>query len=105
MTGLALLLVLLSAPAGTPHTRAACEAAGGVWGRFGLLARDLCDLPSRDAGQPCTNSGQCQSVCVAPEGARPGDRVTGQCYARTVTLGTCLSYVADGVVQGVRCVD
>lgn len=107
MLRVALLLAVLSAPpvASAPDTKAACEAAGGTWARFGLLATELCNLPTSDAGQPCTDNSDCQSVCVAPEGAKPGDRVTGKCYARSITLGTCLSYVVDGVAQAVLCED
>lgn len=105
---LSLLVALpsvLSAPPPAPATQAACEAAGGTWGRFGLLARELCDLPTGDAGKPCSDHADCESVCVATGGAQAGDRVTGRCFARRVTLGTCLPYVANGVAQGVICVD
>ncbi len=103
MAALLCLAALLSSPA--PATQAECEVAGGVWARRGLLATELCDLPTADAGKPCTKHDDCESVCIAPDGARAGDRVTGQCYARSVTLGTCLPYVIDGVVQPVMCVD
>ena len=76
-----------------------------MWGRFGLLESELCDLPTADAGQPCTKHDDCESVCIAPDGARLGDLVTGKCYARSVTLGTCLAHVVDGVVQAVLCED
>jgi hypothetical protein len=102
---LGLLLAVLSAPAPAPDTQTACEAAGGTWGRFGLLGTELCNLPTSDAGRPCTDNSDCESVCVAPDGAKLGDHVTGQCYGRSLTLGTCLPYVLDGVAQAVLCVD
>ena len=81
----------------TPHPPegAACEARGGVWRPFGLAGSWRCNMPTRDAGRSCRDSDECQSVCVAP----------GRCHGWTVTLGSCLAHVEDGVVQPELCAD
>jgi hypothetical protein len=94
-----------SAIADGPATRAECEAAGGRWGRFGLRPQELCNLPTPDAGKPCTDARECASACVAPESAAPGSRAQGACYGRTLLQGTCLKQVRDGVVTAPLCAD
>lgn len=64
----ALVVLVLSADAAIaagPSTKQECEAAGGNWGRWGLLVEERCNLPTRDAGKSCSDSSQCQSACVA----------------------------------------
>ncbi len=104
----ALLVLSLSGAASggdAPASRAECEAAGGVWARFGLLVTELCSLPTADAGMPCSDHGDCQSVCVVDDSVPAGTKTSGHCYARTVVLGSCLNYVKAGVAQGTLCVD
>ncbi len=54
-------------------TREKCEAKGGSWG--GTLkgrGRFLgCELPTADAGTPCTNKSQCQGACIPENGMTP----------------------------------
>jgi hypothetical protein len=106
--GVALTIVLLSASsclAAPPSTSAECEAAGGTWGRFGVRQQELCNLPTPDAGKRCTDSTECASACVAPNGAPVGGKADGTCYARALLLGTCLKRVSGGVVEPPLCVD
>lgn len=82
-----------------------CESQGGNWGRFGLLQKEQCNLPTSDAGKECFDHSACKSVCVADDSVLAGDKVTGKCYGWTITLGTCLNYVKDGKAQGIICED
>ena len=82
-----------------------CAVLGGAWSRAGMMGTELCSVPTKDAGLPCKDNIECISVCVAPEGAKPGKRVTGTCYGSTNTLGTCLALVKEGKAQGALCVD
>jgi hypothetical protein len=91
--------------ADVPETMATCKQQGGVWDRFGLLEKEECSMRTRDAGSACTTDTQCHSVCITDDSAEKGSRVTGRCFARTMTRGTCLNYVKDGIAQGQVCVD
>jgi len=82
-----------------------CELLGGIWGPFGMLAVEDCNLPSRDAGQPCKDHSECQSSCITDESVPAGQKVVGRCYEWTITRGTCLNEVWKSVAQGVICVD
>jgi hypothetical protein len=48
-------------------TEARCKAKGGLWGGniSGRGRSPGCSLPTKDAGQACSDSSQCESVCVA----------------------------------------
>src|SRR5258706_16157390 len=89
----------------TPPDKAACEALGGKWGRFGLVERDDCDLRSDDAGTECTDSIQCLSGCVADAKIPAGTETKGHCFERTIMRGHCENFVREGRAGGVRCVD
>ncbi len=99
------VLTLAVAAMAVETDRASCEAAGGHWGRFGLLQREQCNLPTRDAGAVCQDSADCQSVCVASDATPSDTRTSGQCFGWTITLGTCLNYVRGGVAGGMICED
>jgi hypothetical protein len=107
VTGWAILLLLCAAPAvaSGPSTRAECEAAGGIWGRFGIRQQELCNLPTPDAGKACTDARDCTSACVAPDSAAVGSRAQGTCHGRTLLLGTCLKHVREGIVGPPLCAD
>ncbi len=55
--------------------KAKCEAKGGLWGGTvsGRGRTPGCNLPTSDAGKPCTNDSQCQGSCV------PKERMTPPC--------------------------
>ncbi|MEK7518197.1 MAG: hypothetical protein AAB583_06670, partial [Patescibacteria group bacterium] len=88
-----------------PTNKISCEAKEGVWDRFGLVQEWRCNLPTSDAGQQCSNSSQCESICVVDGTLPPGTETKGKCYAWTETLGTCLNHVNKGKAQGTLCVD
>ncbi|MEO8673776.1 MAG: hypothetical protein ABI411_20905 [Tahibacter sp.] len=66
---------------------AECAARGGTWRRVGLRATEVCFLPTKDAGKACRDDAECTSLCQAPEGAHPGEQVTGRCYGTTEVPG------------------
>jgi hypothetical protein len=88
-----------------PKTAPACAAAGGTWRTVGMLRQEICDMPTHDAGKPCTSSSECESICVAPADADLTKPVTGTCYRSFVLLGTCLSRVEQGRVDSAQCAD
>ena len=79
----------------------ACEVQGGTW----AFAVGRCDLPTVDGGLLCTDSSQCESTCVADDVTKRGATAEGRCYERSVTAGSCLNRVEQGVAQGVVCGD
>ena len=88
-----------------PNPRVVCEESGGIWGRFGLLEIDQCDLAASDAGEACSGHSDCESACVTEDSVAPHTETSGVCFGRTIVLGTCLNYVDGGTAQGGICVD
>jgi hypothetical protein len=84
-----------------PQTQAECIAKGGSWTTLGLPMADklrTCDLKATDSGKSCTDSSECQGICVAPPSAQAGSRVTGQCSVYLSNFGN-IRQVTDGVVE------
>jgi hypothetical protein len=87
-----------------PKTEAECLAAGGDWTTLGLPYPNkpkVCDLKAADKGKPCTDSRQCQGICVPPEGAADGSTVSGQCSAYVRNYGN-VRWVKDGKVESLN---
>jgi hypothetical protein len=96
-----------------PQDKASCEALGGRWGRIGLGPREQCNLPAVDAGMTCSDSDECEGMCLADLDEEEMDRVsrqgkelrtTGQCAAWRIVVG-CLAVVEDGSVSSILCID
>ncbi len=88
-----------------PRDQASCAELGGAWGKFGLLEIEQCNLPTNDANNVCSDSFECEGVCFTDEQFPSGTKVNGRCYSKTITLGTCLNLIHDGVAQGQVCED
>jgi hypothetical protein len=65
----------------------------------------MCDMPATDAGKQCTNSDQCEGLCLAPPGVdlRTGTDGFGQCSPRQINFG-CKTRIEDGSI-GMMCLD
>ena len=87
-----------------PSTQFECEKKGGFWRSIGLPGSPpSCDLKTTDAGKVCSDSNECQGVCLAPSSAKPNSKSLGACSAHVVEFA-CYSYVKQGVVSTI-CVD
>ncbi len=86
-------------------SREQCSKLGGTWRRAGLMQLEVCDVPTRDAGKTCRDSSECESLCVAQDGANASQASTGQCYKSFLTVGKCLSIVANGRISTAQCSD
>lgn len=95
----------LKAESNSPKTQQACEAAGGVWAKFGLLGSDLCNLKTKDGGKPCRSRSDCESACITEKVNVGAENITGHCYEWSQTIGTCLAEVENGKANGVICSD
>ena len=85
-------------PVVPPNNEQDCLDQGGTWGPQGLAQMDMCDLPATDAGKSCTNSSQCQGLCLAND--TPS---TGTCSPRTLNFG-CHDVMEDGIQMSI-CID
>ncbi len=74
-----------------------CSKHGGRWQQSALGF--FCNMPTADAGKSCTDSDQCESVCIA-NGAN-----IGKCYEWRSTASTCLSLIEDGKGGSAVCKD
>jgi hypothetical protein len=86
-------------------TEPECYELGGTWVLGRGSVEDFCMVPTSDEGKTCRDHSECESVCVAPEGAELHAKVTGTCYGSYHTLGTCLPRVKAGRFDGTLCVD
>ncbi|WP_143526018.1 hypothetical protein [Rhodanobacter sp. C05] len=69
-----------------PQTEVECKAHGGNWGALGLFSVG-CNVKTTDSGKICSNSNDCQGVCLAPAGSGNGDKAKGTCSAYTADFG------------------
>jgi hypothetical protein len=88
------------------QTAAECNAAGGQWagdvqGRGRLTG---CLLPTSDADKVCSDSTECQSVCLYDAALDSGGVLRGHCYRLSQYKG-CGILTKRGVEQRVLCLD
>lgn len=85
-----------------PLTEVDCVARGGSWTTLGIPMPDkpkMCDLKTTDSAKACTDSSECQGICMAPGSAQAGDRVRGACSAYVSNFGTFLEVVKGSAVE------
>ena len=96
-----------------PKDQLSCQAAGGKWGRIGLNPREECNLPTSDAGVVCSDSNECESLCIAELSKAHQERVMrdkaiiqtkGKCAAWHIIVG-CIPRVENGQVREILCID
>jgi hypothetical protein len=99
---------IISSPTSTPNNNSpqltaqqSCEQKGGKWGIWTEGGSTICNLPTRDGGEPCKNSSECQVACEAPEGSGFGEQVNGTCVK--FQYQSCIRMVADGIYRGTIC--
>lgn len=92
--------------------KAWCESQGGRFGRTGRMPLSNCNLPTTDGGRLCTDSSQCESMCLAEltdqqkralESGLTVAGVTGKCAEWSIVVG-CNSIVQDDTAV-VICID
>lgn len=106
----ATLLLLVAIPGTTafaakemralPQSQAECEAAGGAWTVLGLPFPGKpasCDLKAKDAGKSCSDSKECEGLCLAPAASKAGSRTTGLCSTYVRNFGNIHSVEAGTV--------
>lgn len=92
---------------GTASRADECRDGGGFWDCGGLLQCWYCNHRTTDAGEPCTDSLECDGECFAdgldPAGQECTDAEFGVCSATSVVFG-CFCELYDGRGSGI-CVD
>ncbi|MFH1589846.1 MAG: hypothetical protein ABIB43_04735 [archaeon] len=102
--GIGLGLLYSSLPAHHPEkSKQACESVGGEW-----TDEQICLLSYKQAGEVCTDGGQCISgVCFPPElteeqkvilAKEPLKNIVGTCYPEDLVTG-CVEQVILGTVS------
>ena len=77
-----------------PKSAQACDARGGVWTQFGGPGQYFCRVKTRDAGVKCSNSSQCEGVCIAAS-TKPGGVAYNSCSDEISVYG-CFEEFNDG---------
>lgn len=80
-----------------------CESLGGTWKRVGPRQLEACDRPTSDGGKACHDNSECQSRCLAPEGADPTKPVIGTCDRSHLQPTRCVSIVSNGRITQAEC--
>ena len=91
------------------HGKAECLAQKGKWGWQGIPHQEepddfqgMCIRATTDAGKSCSNSAECQGLCIATATSAKSGR--GVCAQSNFNAG-CRSTVERGVASPVVCVD
>ena len=77
-----------------PKSAQACDARGGVWTRFDGEDRYFCRVKTRDGGVKCSNSSQCEGVCLAAS-REPGGIGYNSCSDQVSVYG-CFEEFSNG---------
>jgi hypothetical protein len=88
--------------------RAACHARGGSIRKVGINMDPACVVRFRDAGKACSDSSDCEGMCIAPyrNDLDEGSPSTGRCQADDYMDGSwCWTEIVGGRTRGGWCSD
>jgi hypothetical protein len=86
-------------------TKEECEAEGGTLQVAGLLNKEYCIIPYKDAGKACTDDDECEGQCWATDEPPGADGIQhGTCQPTNMPFG-CNRNVVKGEALPVLCVD
>lgn len=89
----------------TPITNQAdCTGAEGKWEKVGFLQNFTCVLATKDAGNSCTDSSQCEERCLAIADPKDTNKTIGQCQATNQPFG-CFAEMENGSPGAALCID
>jgi|SRR3954463_8560917 hypothetical protein len=96
--------ILAAAKPGIPVTEEECRVRKGNWSQQGLGGGPfVCDVAATDAGRNCTDSTQCEGICLAAKDIPAKNRTVGRCSASLREYG-CFKFIENGSVRAI-CVD
>lgn len=82
---------------------------GGVWNRRGMGGFYYCVMPSKDHMKKCMNDSDCQYSCInmaisslVNDSTVPIDPI---CSKFDNFRGECVSFIKDGKIKSIRCLD
>jgi hypothetical protein len=76
-----------------------CDAAGGLWEKFGRLQMEQCNLPTEEGKKQCTASSECEIRCILDE-----ESGIGYCQDYRIKFGCFTILESEGVNQTI-CID
>ena len=98
--------ITFAAETATAEERAQCEAVGGEVRPAGLLGAENCIQTYADAGKACSDTSDCQGLCMVTGEFVDMDSATntGQCQVTDSPFG-CYQTVENGRATPALCVD
>jgi putative hemolysin len=83
-----------------------CKKKGGDLLAVGMMGREHCVIPFKDAGKACNDGSQCEGDCWAksPRETAKDGKAAGTCQPTNMPFG-CNSRLDNGVASPVLCVD
>jgi len=96
--------IQFAGPIATADERRVCQSVGGKVVRAGLAGFENCAIPYSDAGQPCSDSADCDGDCRYTGEWPVATPVAGVCQADTLPFG-CYARVEAGSPTAMLCVD
>ena len=79
-----------------------CEEAGGTWKQW-LSENFSCNFPTEDAGEICTDSAECETLCVA-DPQSTGEPLSGTCFGWKQPYG-CITEINNGEIGKTICIN
>ncbi len=102
VAGLFVLGAVASCDQGPSDEQLQCEAEGGTWAPYGMMATMICYPHYDDAGKACTNSTQCQGTC---EVVYDDNGATERGMCSETILGGCMDFFDDDGERQLICAD
>lgn len=95
-----------------PVDEITCIEKGGEWRKIGIAPVEQCNLKTSDFGRECSDSDECEGSCMVDlqkddlSKVQQGGTVTtkGLCSEWIIIIG-CQTFVEDGKVSAVTCID
>ncbi len=88
-----------------PSDKITCEKNGGKWNKQGLAQKEMCDMPTKDAGKACQSADDCEAKLCIADGSTSNEH--GKCYERTTRFGchNLFRKDADAKHRSTLCID
>jgi hypothetical protein len=83
-------------------SEADCKLHNGIWRGVKNAEFAVCDETAPDAGNPCSDSSECEVFCSTQLIVEAGSKVSGKCFNDYVAKG-CTQSISNGVANPIIC--